>query len=1044
MLWEASRAIAMLKTVKDACKVHPSTLDYQVAGGVESLAQMIDASDGGQAFFAKSYLTKGMEELLRGGLLRLSGQYEEAVFLLEQAMGGGKTHLMCALGLLAQHPSQRSNVLPSDVLQRLDDTPAQVAVFDGRNSPDHYLWGEIAQQLGAEEIMRPFWEKGPKAPDKEVWKQVIGDRPTLILFDELPPYFLDAKTVPVGQGSLVDVLTRALGGLFTAALELPRCCVVLANLSDSYHDQVKEVRKLVATVSQEAKRQAKKITPVSLEGDEVYAILRKRLFSELPTEEEVDEVAEAYAAQVKLAEDSGYLTARSLEQVAEEVRATYPFHPAFKHLVALFKDNPDFRETRGLLQFAARVIRSVWIRDQNDVFLIGTQHLNLNDSQVINEVTDINRALRPAITKDIADNGNAHAEEIDANLNSDAASQVASLILSASLSLAVKGHMGLRREEVIEYLVAPNRKPEEFAQAFESLRKGSSSAWYLHREGELFYFKDVENLTKRIQREAQGLPRAKVERALRTRLEGELEAQSKKAYQEVLVMPEINQIRLSAHRILVVVPPDNRVPPEDIHRFYQSVSEKNNLLVLSGNDTHMASRVEESLRELYAIGHIAQGIKSGDSLYQDAQEALEDAESAFIQALQGTYNRIFFPSEDGLQQATIENGLKFGRTSEDSVETQIEMMLASMRCDNKLALDAEEDPLPYFAMAEEELWPQSDRRTPWRDVLMRAKSNPAWPWLPGLRGLEQLKVKAISQGRWREGNDGWIEKGPFPKEKTAVNIVSQTQDVQTGETVFTLTPVNAGPSPKVHYSTSAAVNENDPVVDDLDAFRTKEPTLYFLAVDTTGRHETGESKRWVAKLKIRYKVHNLPDHREVELEVTPQAELRYTTDATNPREGRIYDDRFPISDNEVLIQVYASAGEAADTETFTIAAKGTKRVDIDPEKPAKLVRAKPRFDTTQSVYEVITQFKDRQGIVFHGVTLNVGEGEQAVQVRFNDRPVTPTILEKVIAALRENLNEPDALVQLVIRDEADFNTGFDLKAFAEIAGIELTPDTVEQ
>lgn len=1031
----------MLKTVKDACKVHPFTLDYQVAGGVESLAQMIDASDEGQAFFEKSYLTRGMEELLREGLLRLSGQTDQALFEMAQAMGGGKTHLMCALGLLAKYPSQRSQVLPSDVVQRLDETPAQVAVFDGRNSPDHYLWGEIARQLDAEDAMRQFWKDGPKAPDKEVWKKIIGDRPTLILFDELPPYFLEARTVPVGRGSLVDVLTRALSNLFVAALELPRCCIVLANLSDSYREQVREVKKLVADVQREASRQAKKITPVSLEGSEIYSILRKRLFSEMPTDEEIDEVAEAYAAQVKLAEGSGYLTARSLEQIADEIRATYPFHPAFKHLVALFKDNPDFRETRGLLQFAARVIRSAWNRDQNDVFLIGTQHLNLNDSQVMNEVTDINRALRPAITMDIADNGNAHAEEIDANLNSDAASQVATMILSASLSLAVKGHMGLRREEVIEYLAAPNRKPEEFAQAFERLRK---SAWYLHADGELFYFKDTENLTKRIQREAQGLPHPKVYKALRTRLEGELEARSKRAYQEVLVMPEIDEIRLSSHRILVVVPPDNSVPPEDIHRFYRSVSEKNNLLVLSGNDTHMASRVEEALRELYAIENIAKGINASDTLYAQAQDAKEEAEGAFLQALQGTYNRLFYPSEDGLQQATIENGLKFGQTTEDRVESQIETMLASMRCDNKLALDAEEDPLPYFAMAEEELWPQNDRRTPWRDVLMRAKSNPAWPWLPGIKGLDQLKVKALSQGRWREGNDGWIEKGPFPKEKTAVNIVSQMQDTQTGETVFTLTPLHAGPSPRVHYSTAAAVNENDPVVDDLDAFRTKEPTLYFLAVDTTGNHEPGEPKRWVARLKIRYQVHDRPDHREVELAVTPNAELRYTTDATNPREGRIYDGPVPISDSQILLQVYASAGEATNTETFTIAEKGTKRIELDESKPARIVRERPRFDTTGAVYDVIAQFRDRQGVIFHGVTLNVGEGEQAVQVRFNDRPVTPAILEKVIAALRDNLGEPDALVQLTIRDGAAFNTGFDLKAFADLAGIELTPNTVEQ
>jgi len=693
------------------------------------------------------------------------------------------------------------------------------------------------------------------------------------------------------------------------------------------------------------------------------------------------------------------------------------------------------------LQFAARVIRSVWYRDQNDVFLMGTQHLDLNDSQVMNEVTDINRALRPAITMDIADNGNAHAEEIDANLNSDAASQVAAIILSASLSLAVKGHMGLRREEVIEYLAAPNRKPEEFAQAFERLRK---SAWYLHADGELFYFKDTENLTKRIQREALGLPAPKVYKALRSRLEGELEARSRRAYQEVLVMPEIDEIRLSNHRVLVVVPPDNRVPPEDIRRFYQAVSEKNHLLVLSGNDTHMASRVEECLRELYAIENIGRGLNSSDPLYAQVQDAMEEAEGAFLQSLQGTYNRLFYPSEDGLQQATIENGLKFGQTSEHGVETQIEALLASMRCDNKLAQDAEADPLPYFAMAEEELWPQSDRRTPWRDVLMRAKSNPAWPWLPGIKGLEQLKAKAIAQGRWREGKDGWIEKGPFPKEKTAVNIVSQMQDTQTGETVFTLTPQYAGPSPRVHYSPFAAVNENDPVVDDLDAFRTKEPTLYFLAVDTTGTHETGEPKRWVAKLKIRHQVHNRPDHRAVELAVTPNAELRYTTNATNPREGKIYDGPIPISDDKILLQVYASAGEAMAIETFTIPEKGIERLDLDEAKPARIIRERPRFDTTRAVFNVIAQFKNRPGVLFQGVTLNVGEGEQAVQVRFNDRAVTPAILEKLIAALRDNLDEPDALVQLTIRDGAAFDTGFDLKAFADLAGIELTPNTVEQ
>jgi hypothetical protein len=254
----------MLKTVKDACELHESTLEYQVAGGVENLAQVIGAADQGRDFFEKSYMTAGMEDLLAQGLLRLSGQSDQALFELAQAMGGGKTHLMAALGLLARHPSRRSHVLTRDVLDRLDENPARVAVFDGRSSPDHYLWGDIAEQIGKAEMIRPFWQNGPRAPGKDDWKTMIGDDSTLLLFDELPPYFLEARTISVGKGSMVDVLTRALSNLFIAALELPRCCVVLSNLTDSYRTQAKEVRKIVSDIQRESRRQARIITPVSL------------------------------------------------------------------------------------------------------------------------------------------------------------------------------------------------------------------------------------------------------------------------------------------------------------------------------------------------------------------------------------------------------------------------------------------------------------------------------------------------------------------------------------------------------------------------------------------------------------------------------------------------------------------------------------------------------------------------------------------------------------------------------------------------------------
>ena len=65
---------------------------------------------------------------------------------------------------------------------------------------------------------------------------------------------------------------------------------------------------------------------------------------------------------------TGDNVASSIEQIAEQARQTYPFHPSFKHLVALFKENEGFRQTRGLMQFTARLLKSVEDRKDDDVF----------------------------------------------------------------------------------------------------------------------------------------------------------------------------------------------------------------------------------------------------------------------------------------------------------------------------------------------------------------------------------------------------------------------------------------------------------------------------------------------------------------------------------------------------------------------------------------------------------------------------------------------------------------------------------------------------
>lgn len=1039
----------MIKTVKQACCFNPIIRDYRMSQGIENLADLIADEGDGQEFFSRNYVTHGMEQLFREGMLRLSGKSDQAVFELTQAMGGGKTHLMIALGLLARHPELRPQVLPADLNERLDFDNARIAAFNGRNNPDNYLWGEIATQLGAEETIKSYWVNGPKAVDQSKWKEIIGETPTLILLDELPPYLQNASTQMFGKGTLADMMVYSLGALMTAALELPNCAIVIANLSGSYATQAKALAEAIDNLQQETRRQAMTITPVQLSGSEIYEILKKRLIDELPDDRTISDIAEEYAQQTKKAEDGGYIVAASIEQIAEQVRETYPFHPSFKHLVALFKENEGFRQTRGLMQFTARLLKSVEQRDTDDVFLIGTQHLDLNDDQVKDEIERIAPKLIPAVTRDVADNGNAIAETIDDDLSSDTAQQVMTLLLASSLSRAVGGRIGLSESEIIEYLTAPNRKPDEFLEALQRLRE---QAWYLHREEQRFFIKETENLSRQIERNAKEVPQPKVDQALINRLTGILQPVRRNTYQEVNVLPKLDDLRLGGPRVLIVIKPDGKVPPSELQSFFDYQQEKNNLLVLTGQDSHLADAVEDRLRELYAIEQIHKRLKPGDTLYEEARDRFEEAGDRFNKALSAAYNRLYFPSieeidaREFLAPVTIDNGLRNGE-GDQSAETQVEALLASPRANYKLAMDLTENFNEYFAMAEEYLWPsgKDNRRTPYKDVISRAKNNPAWPWMPGAGGMDTLKTEALKQGRWRLGEDGYVEKGPFPKEKTSVNVSQLGTHPETGEAILSLTPRNAGESPEVHYSVKPNVSKNNPKVEDLDNFPTSEGTLYFWVEDPTRQYESGPPVPWVADLKIRHQIDPAGDKRRVTLQSTPNADMTYTLDGSNPKDGRPYEGSFEIGPEAARLLVNARSGEASKTADFQIPASGDKTVQIDDTKATRLNSGKRiALDTTDRVFCVINRFREQANTRFKGVRIEIGEGENTVTVRFQEREVTATMIEGVVNSLRAILQEDDAQVSINISDGIRFENGFEAKEFAKIAGIELRPGDVVQ
>lgn len=398
-----------MKTVRDACTLQPNALSIKLSDQIEQLDELISTEGNGAAFFEKTFITQGMQDLISEGVARLAGASTQAIFHLKQAMGGGKTHLLVGFGLLARHSELRKKYC-AGMPHASAFGSANIAAFNGRNSPDHFFWGEIADQLGKSEQFKAFWNSGPKAPDEKDWLKLFdGGEPILLLLDEMPPYFHYLDTQKVGNGTVADIATRAFSNLLTAALKKNNVCVVVSDLAASYDTGTKLINRALEDARSELGRQERNITPVDLAANEIYDILRKRLFKSLPDPAEIGDIAEAFGRKLEEAAKSKTAN-RGAEAIADEIAATYPFHPRLKNVIALFKENEQFKQTRGLIELVSRLLRSVWDRKANDIFLIGPQHFDLAIPEVRDKLTEIS-GMRDVIAKDLWDaQQSAHAQ----------------------------------------------------------------------------------------------------------------------------------------------------------------------------------------------------------------------------------------------------------------------------------------------------------------------------------------------------------------------------------------------------------------------------------------------------------------------------------------------------------------------------------------------------------------------------------------------------------------------------------------------------------
>ncbi len=1027
-----------MKTVRDACQVEDNALSIKLSDQIEQLDQLIHVEGEGEAFFEKTHITQGMQDLISEGIARLGGMSSQAVFHLKQAMGGGKTHLLVGFGLLAKHPSLRNKYCPGLLAARAFKE-ARIAAFNGRNNPDHFFWGEIASQLGKGDQFKAFWTGGPKAPDEKDWLKLFeGGEPVLILLDEMPPYFHYLDTQKVGNGTVADIATRAFANLLTASGKKSNVCVVVSDLAATYDTGIRLINRALEDARQEIGRQERNITPVDLAANEIYDILRKRLFKSMPEKAEVEDIAETYGR--KLEEASKSKTAnRGAEAIADEIAATYPFHPRLKNVVALFKENEQFKQTRGLIELVSRLLRSVWERQANDVFLIGPQHFDLSIPEVRDKLTEIS-GMRDVIAKDLWDaNASAHAQIIDLQTGKETASQVGSMLFTASLSTAINAVKGLTPEEMVECLVSPLREPSEFLAAFEELEK---AAWYLHHTPEgRYYFDRQENLTKLLQSLAHDAPEPQVDNLIRHRMREMFKAIRKTGYEDVLPLPRLEEVaeRVRKGRVLLIVSPDSKIPPEEVQKFFDGLSQKNNLCVLTGDKTAMGS-VEKAARQLFAAQKADGRIPKGHAQREDLEKKQEIYEQDFNSTILALFDKVLFPihrADRDPQLASKALDMTRDATKPFNGEEQIEKTLTSNPI--KLYLDVEKDFDPIRDKAQDLLWPQNQDEARWSDVTDRYAEQAGMPWLPP-KGLDSLKSIACNRGLWEDLGNGYVTKKP-KKKKTSVQVIPESDPDDNGQVRLRVNPQNAGPAPRIYYAEDAPVTELSPLLKD-NVFTTQALRVNFLVLDPSGQYETGEPVTWPNKLVLRNDLSEKGSKRSVSLSVAPRGTIRYTLDGSEPREGILYEKPIPVGNDEVLLRAFTEADGLETKAEFRFPAKGKKGVQIDPVKPGRLIsRTGRKLDSRAKTFEGLKQAAEKNA-TFEGIVLTVGQGNQMISINVGEIPVDAPFIEALLIKVLEKFT-PDTPITMTFR-KAHFSSGHDLKDFAEKLGLDLQTGDIEQ
>ena len=451
-------------------------------------------------FFARTYLTEGLSNLLIGAAKRLSSASGDPVVELQTNFGGGKTHSMLALyhmasgtaaqdlpgldQLLSQHGLTVPKKINRAVLVGTSRGPQDVLSVEG-GPKIRTTWGELAWQLGGADGFAMVADNDERgiAPGSNLLEALFKKySPSLILIDEWVAYLRQVYKVEGLPSGSFDANLSFVQSLTEAVKASPGTLLVASLPASQIEVGGEGGQEALVRLKQTFSRVESSWRPASQE--ESYEIVRRRLFKEIPSDRfhHRDNTLKQYAKLYR--ENAGdFPQGCGDEDYRRKLEKSYPIHPEmFDQLYTSWGSLEKFQRTRGVLRLMAQVIHELWMGNDPSVMIMPGS-VAISSARVEPELLHYLDASWQSIIAGDVDGITSTPYKIDQsapNLNRYSATRrVARTIFMGTAPTHGQENKGLDDRQINLGVVQPGERPAIFGDA---LRRLTNQAKFMHSD----------------------------------------------------------------------------------------------------------------------------------------------------------------------------------------------------------------------------------------------------------------------------------------------------------------------------------------------------------------------------------------------------------------------------------------------------------------------------------------------------------------------------------------------------------------------------------